>query len=163
MKESTNQSVEYASWSDPQKWMERMKGTRWVHLHQDYRKEYEKAVAAEGDLVSQIEHELKDRESSIPPTKLHGCSYQQIGKQSFLWWFTKDKRTVCTDLDIGDDGWVWYVKDTDSGDESYLSMGHAEEKKNGHPLSVHLDPSSPWSMSVCILLNLRIIFGFVAS
>jgi hypothetical protein len=123
MKESTNQTVEYASWSDPQKWMERMKGNRWTHLHQEYRKEYEKAVADEGDLVSQIERELKDRESSIPPSKLHGCSYHQIGKQSFLWWFTKEKRTICNDLDIGEDGWVWYVKDTDSGDESYSLHG----------------------------------------
>lgn len=122
MKES-NQTVGYASWSDPQKWMERMKGNRWLQLNTQYRKEYETAVGAQKDLVAEIERELKERESSIPPSKLNGCSYQQIGKQSFLWWFSKEKKTICTDLDIGEDGWVWYVKDTESGDEHYTLHG----------------------------------------
>jgi hypothetical protein len=101
---STKQTVGYASWSDPQKWMERMKGSQWIQLNADYRKEYQAAINTQGDLVSQIQRELQERESSIPPTKLYGCSYQQTGKQSFHWWFTKDKRTACTDLDIGSDG-----------------------------------------------------------
>ena len=122
MKDS-KQTVGYASWSDPHKWMERMKGNRWLQLQTEYGKEYESALSGQKELVLEIERELKERESSIPPSKLFGCSYQQIGKQSFMWWFSKDKKTVCTDLDIGEDGWVWYVKDTDSGDESYSLYG----------------------------------------
>ena len=118
MKESI-QTVGYASWSDPQKWMESMKGFQWRRLIQDYTKEYDTAVLKEGDLPSQIQTELEQRESSIPPTKLNGYFYQQVGKQTFLWWITKKKKTACTDLDIDNDGWIWYVTDTDSGDESY--------------------------------------------
>jgi hypothetical protein len=142
---STKQTVGYASWSDPQKWMERMKGSRWIQLNADYRKEYQTAVTAQGELVSQIQHELQERESSIPPTKLHGCSYQQTGKQSFQWWFTKDKRNTCTDLDIGSDGWVWYVKDTDSGDEEYSLHG---THKGEHKWTVSKNPFGPFVATV---------------
>lgn len=129
MTEST-QTVGYASWSDPTKWMERMKGNRWWQLNAEYQKEYESVVGLQKDLVSVIEQELKERESSIPPSKLYGCSYQQISRQSFLWWFSKDKKIMCTDLDIDEDGWVWYVKDTDSGDEEYSLHGtHKGEHK----------------------------------
>lgn len=122
MKES-NQTVGYATWRDPHKWMEQMKGNRWIQLNREYRKEYESAVHANKELVLQIHHEFKERESSIPATNLFGCFYQQIGKQTFLWWFQKNKKTICTDLDIASNGWVWYVKDTDSGDESYTLYG----------------------------------------
>lgn len=119
----SKQTVGYASWSDPQKWMERMKGNRWLQLNKEYREEYEASVNPQKDLVVKIEQELQERESSIPPAKLYGCLYQQVGKQKFQWWFSKDKPTFCTDLDIGEDGWVWYVQDTDSGDEQYSLHG----------------------------------------
>jgi protease II len=142
---STKQTVGYASWSDPQKWMERMKGSQWIQLNANYRKEYQTAINAQGELVSQIQRELQERESSIPPTKLYGCSYQQTGKQSFQWWFTKDKRTACTDLDIGSDGWVWYVKDTDSGDEEYSLHG---TYKGEHKWTSSKKPFGPFVATV---------------
>lgn len=142
---NTNQTVGYASWSDPYKWMETMKGSKWLQLNQEYRKEYESAVKSQGDLVAQIERECKERESSIPPRKLYGCSYQQIGKQNFQWWFTKDKRTTCTDLDIGSNGWVWYVKDTDSGDEEYSLYGTC---KGEHKWTVSKNPFGPFVATI---------------
>lgn len=138
---NTNQTVNYATWSDPYKWMEKMKGNKWLQLNQEYTKEYQSAVKNQGELVAQIEGEFKERESSIPPIKLYGCSYQQIGKQNFQWWFTKDKRTTCTDLDIGSDGWVWYVKDTDSGDEEYSLHG---THKGEHKWTVSKNPFGPF-------------------
>jgi dipeptidyl aminopeptidase/acylaminoacyl peptidase len=146
MKEST-QTVGYATWRDPHKWMEHMKGSKWTQLNREYRKEYESAVQEHKELAQEIQRELEGRDSLIPPTSLFDYSYQQIGKQTFLWWF-KNKtttKTACTDLDIGSNGWVWYVKDTDSGDESYTLYG----AYNGqHKWTSSVRPFGPFVASV---------------
>lgn len=137
MKDSL-QSVGYASWLDPTKWMEDMKGSKWTQLVADYTKEYDHAVKKEDDLVTQIEKELGYRDS-LSPNTLFDYSYQQLGGQSFLWSFQEGPKHVCSDLDIGSDGWIWYVKDTDSGDESY-SLCASKNGKNMWTLSHSFGP-----------------------
>lgn len=125
---SSKQTVGYASWEDPYKWMESMTGTRWNTLVHYYEKEYEEAVKDLGDLPTVVQHELQQRESLIPPMKIYDCWYEQTGKQNFCWWYNKEKH-YCTDLDIGKDGYVWHLEDTSNGDERYsLHCFHHEKK-----------------------------------
>lgn len=125
----TIQTTGYASWSDPYKWMESMKGPKWKSLVNKYSKEYDAAVKKQGDLPSVLLEEIEQRQSSIPPTKLYESWYQQVGKLTFAWWDKTKEKQYCSDLDIQKDSNVWCVQDTKNGDESYsLSHYHKTQK-----------------------------------
>lgn len=117
---STKQTVGYASWQDPYKWMETMSGTQWKNLIKQYTREYEHAVSKTDTLPQIIQQELQQRQSFIPAVKIYDCWYEQTGKQTYQWWYDEDKeKQYCTDLDIGQNKYVWHLEDTENGDEQY--------------------------------------------
>ena len=123
-------TVGYASWKDPYQWMESMKGPKWTSIVSQSIQEYNTAVKQTGTVPDTIAAELEQRQTSIPPMKLYDTYYQQAGKQTFAWWHSKQKKTYCADLDLQPGKWVWYVQDTDEGDESHsLHCSHEGEHK----------------------------------
>lgn len=121
MNEDTK-SLPYLTWKDPYQWMEAMKGNRWSAAVQYQQNNHTKALRPVQPLIPLIEKELRGAHSrDEEPTVVHGISYIQTGGTTYRWWEEGAKATPieCGDMDIRPGKKVWYVQDTETGDEHY--------------------------------------------
>lgn len=126
----TQKSIGYFSWKDTLRWMEPMRGPAWekaVKHQQDLFKQALRPADA-GGMVSLLQRELDQRDDE-EPTVVHGISYIRTGGNTYRWWEegAKGSPIECGDLDIRPGKRVWYVQDTETGDERY-TLVHWNDK-----------------------------------
>lgn len=115
-------SLSYLKWKDPYQWMEPMKGERWISAVSKQQALHSRALRPLHSLVPVIQKELENAHSQDEePTVVYGISYIRTGGTSYKWWEEGAKATPidCGDIDIRPGKKVWYVHDTETGDERY--------------------------------------------
>ena len=100
------------------KWMESMKGKRWLDLVEEEQARFSAALVPHKSLIQSLENELLRQNTKHESFTYHDFEIKETNTLHYEWHF-KGTDKSCADLDaLGSS--IWYVEDDGKGAETYI-------------------------------------------
>ena len=100
------------------KWMEPMKGKRWLDLVEEEQARFSAALVPHKSLIQSLENELLRQNTKHESFTYHDFEIKETNTLHYEWHF-KGTDKSCADLDaLGSS--IWYVEDDGKGAETYI-------------------------------------------